>query len=106
MSHELGIVFRILLTSALEVLFKDFNYVPWLRILGFRKDASPLLSELKKNTAVPVITKVAHADSILAGSSLELFRKQIQTSETYRLISQLKSKRVQKNEYTHSVIIV
>ena len=87
-------------------LFKDFSYVPWIRILGFRKDASPLLSELKKNTTVPVITKVANADSILADSSLKLFRKQIQASETYRLISQLKSNRVQKNEYTHSVIIV
>ena len=34
----------------------------YLRLLGFRKDASELLSSIKKHASVPVITKLADAD--------------------------------------------
>lgn len=86
--------------------FKEMNHVPWLRILGFRKDAAPLLSALKKNTAAPTITKTAHASSILSGDALRLFEKHLMTAETYRLVCQLKIGRSIKNEYTRSVVIV
>ncbi len=34
----------------------------YLRLLGFRKDASELLASVKKNASVPIITKLADAD--------------------------------------------
>ena len=86
--------------------FKEYDSVPWLRILGFRKEAAPLLSELKKHATVPIITKTANADSILSEETFELFQKQLNASELYRLVAQLKSEKVIKNEFTSSIIIV
>lgn len=87
-------------------IFKEYHSVPWIRILGFRKDAAPLLSELKRHASVPVITKTAHASSVLSGQAFTLFEKHLKTAELYRLLSQLKTGRSMKNEYTRSIIIV
>ncbi len=94
------------ITKADTTLFKEYISAPWLRILGFRKEASPLLSELKKNATAPLITKTANYTSILSEGRLELFEKQLKTAELYRLISQLKSGKPAKNEFTNSIIMI
>ena len=86
--------------------FKEHDSVPWIRILGFRKEAAPLLSELKKCSTVPIITKTANAGSILSDDAFGLFQKHLTASELYRLIAQLKSGQTIKNEFTSSIIIV
>ena len=53
--------------------FKALDSAPWLRILGFRTDALPPLSELKKHSAVPMLPKTADAADLLSGPSLALF---------------------------------
>lgn len=86
--------------------FKQYDSAPWIRILGFRKDAGPLLSELKKHAVAPLITKTANANTLLSEKPFELFHKHLMTSELYRLLCELKSNHTLKNEFTHSVIIV
>ena len=86
--------------------FKSQNSAPWIRILGFRKEAAPLLSAMKQNASVPIITKLASADSILSDQAQELFQKHLNTAELYRLLVQLKTGKKAKTEYQHSVIII
>ena len=86
--------------------FKLMNSAPWLRILGFRKEAGQLLSELKKNASAPIISKMANAESILSDDALPLFDKHTKSAETYRLLAQLKSGRAVKNEFTRQIIIL
>lgn len=45
--------------------YRSLNMVPYARILGFRKDAGPLLNNLKKNSKIPLITKLADGNQIL-----------------------------------------
>ncbi len=103
---------RCLINTMLEItktdtaIFKEYSSAPWLRILGFRKDASLLLSELKKHAAAPLITKTANYTSILSEGRLDLFEKHLKTAELYRLISQLKSGKPAKNEFTNSIIMI
>ena len=86
--------------------FKALDSAPWLRILGFRRDALPLLSEIKKHSTVPMITKTADAAALLSGPSLELFYKHLQCAELYRLAAELKTGRPMKNEFTRSPVII
>ena len=79
---------------------------PWLRILGFRKEAAPLLSMLKKQAAAPVITKVSHGSKRLEPQAAALFEKHLNASELYRMVSEIKTGQSMKNEYTRSVIIL
>lgn len=89
-----------------SIRFKEYGSAPWLRILGFRKDAAPLLSELKKHATAPIISKTANAESILSEEAFDLFQKQLTASEIYRMVAQLKLGKVIKNEFTSSIIIV
>ncbi len=86
--------------------FKEMGMCPWLRILGFQRDAAPLLTELKKNSEVPIITKTADASSNLSGEALRLFEKHLLTSELYRMICEIKTGKSIKNEFTRSVILL
>ena len=58
--------------------------MPYARVLGFRKDASPLFAELKKSSRIPLITKPAAAFSILSGPALEEFQKDLYASHLYQ----------------------
>lgn len=57
--------------------------VPYARILGFRKDAAPLLSALKKNTSIPLISKLADADKILSPEAKKLLDLDIKAAHIY-----------------------
>ena len=64
-------------------LAKDAGYVPYLRLLGFRKDSAALLSELKRHALVPLISKLADASKLLAPSSLAVLEKDIFAANLY-----------------------
>lgn len=53
-------------------LLSDHPVPEYARVLGFRKDAAPLLSAIKQKGALPLITKVANAPS---SSLLDLDRR-------------------------------
>ena len=58
---------RILLHSILGITSSDYacgnalDKIPYLRILGFRESAAPLLAALKASAAVPLITRPSQA---------------------------------------------
>ena len=72
------------LTKEDETAGQDAGYITWLRILGFRRDAAPLLTQLKQRAAVPVLTKLADADRILGPDARALLQKDIFAGELYR----------------------
>ena len=63
--------------------YKEADFIPYLRILGFRKDASVLLSTLKKSAKVPVISKLSTALRTLDGTAKHMLEGDIFASELY-----------------------
>lgn len=110
--HTYAKVSRALMNLMLNITIKDqhtfagFDYAPWIRILGFKKSAAPLLSELKKSCDIPIITKTANAQNILSPAACELFEKNLAASELCRMVRELKSGCPHKNEFTRSPIII
>lgn len=87
-------------------LLRKLDYAPYIRVLGFRKDASVLLSALKKQSDLPIITKTADASKILSPEAYQVFRKDLYASHLYQtILSEKKGTRI-SNEYTRSVIII
>ncbi len=66
---------------------KKADYVPYARVLGFRKSARPLLSAIKKHSAIPLITKLADAQKTITGNGKMLLRQDILSSQLYRGIA-------------------
>lgn len=96
------------ITKTEEAFYKEQNYVPYLRMLGFRKDASPLLSAIKNHSQKPLISKLADAQNILSVKELEILENDIAASSLYDFLSLKENKNTAciPNEYRRSILIV
>ena len=82
-----------------------FSFAPYLRLLGFRKSAAPLLSTIKKNADIPLIAKLADAKSYLSDDACALLSKDIFAADVYRLALTAKTGKRLPNEFSHSPIV-
>lgn len=91
---------------------KEMDYIPYLRILGFRntyslpieadisstKNSSALLTALKKSAAVPVISKLSNAEKLLSAQAFSMLENDIFAADLYE---QVKFQKQQQNPLTH-----
>lgn len=99
------------ITAADTDHFKQIGYAPYARVLGFRKEAAPLLSCLKAESSIPLITKLADAPKLLSPDALMMLKQEIAASHLYQMVRNsapaLKEKDCAfKNEYTQPIIIL
>lgn len=94
-------------TTAQIQNYRDRDYAPCARILGFRKSAGPLLAELKKNSRIPLISKVADAEKILTDAqALHSFRYDLYCAHLYQSVVYQKNGLLPRNEYTQPIVII
>ena len=80
--------------------------VPYARVLGFRRESSSLLKEIKTNSCIPVITKLADAPSLLDCQAQELLKETTFASNLYGSLIAQKSGRKFIHEYEKQIIII
>lgn len=85
--------------------WKDEGYALYARILGFRRQSSPLLSCLHKKSSIPLITKMTDASQSLAPSALALLEQEVYASHLYQTV-RMKRSGVFQNEYTEGLVFV
>ncbi len=81
-----------------------YEYCPYLRILGLRKDASDLLHAVKENADRPLLSKPADARTILSPVACSLLEQDIFASTLYAKIASKNGGIV--SEYRRSPIIL
>lgn len=82
-------------------------YAPYLRILGFRKSAAPLLSYIKSNSRIPMITRPVSALKQLQNQdATRLFTLDIFASDLYRSIHNIKARTPGIHEFQNKIIIL
>ena len=82
------------------------DYTPYARILGFRKDASPLLHELKQKSEIPLVTKLADAKNLLTEQAYGMLMDDVGASHLYQTILTAKFGRPVEHEFTKELVIV
>ncbi len=82
---------------------KEQGFALYARILGFRREAQPLLSCIKKNSAVPLISKLADAPGYLSPAALSQLQRTIKASELYRAALPAA---MSGSEYTQNIVIL
>lgn len=95
---------------------KNLDYIPYLRILGFRRASSPLLGSIKKEASVPLISKLANASDLLLPHAMWMLEKDIFASDLYEQIvshkyntvfsSSAKKSTIPRSEYTHEIVLI
>lgn len=86
--------------------YKSAGYAPYARILGFRKESKKLLSILKKQSSIPLITKTADASHILTGTALSMLNLDICSTHIRQGVLAHEHGFRMKNEYTQPVCIL
>lgn len=103
-------VCRVLLHILLDIRQDDYAaYTPddaYLRVLGFRRDATELLSAIKKEASLPLVTKMADASSMLSEKSNALLSRDIAAADLYRSIRAIRTGQTLRNEFTQPIVII
>ena len=75
-------------------------------MLGFRKSHSSLLSSIKQNSSLPVISKMSDSGKLLDDASLSMLKHNIRCDDLYNFVlSQKYNLNNLKNEYTTGMIV-
>ena len=86
---------------------KQYGCCPYLRLLGFCREASPLMNTIKISSKRPVITKLADAKNKLPQEQLALLEKDIAASNLYQQLSLVNKKTaVFLGEYRQPIMVV
>ena len=86
--------------------YAEEDYCMYARILGFRKGAENLLSELKRHTALPIISKMADAKNLLNEKALRLLSGDVYASDLYRNAVYQKYGTLIKDDYTEGIVML
>ena len=79
--------------------------MPYLRVLGMKKEASSLLSQ-KENASCQILTKLAFDVPKMDDTAKKLFAKDLLASDLYRQVFCHKYNQTLPNEYQHSPIVL
>jgi predicted nucleotidyltransferase len=82
------------------------NPAPYVKILGFRKEASPLLKAIKKNAALPVVTKPARAKKLLPSSASWAWEMDVRARNLYQSLVFQKSGICLPGPFSQSPIVL
>lgn len=85
---------------------RAIGFAPYLRILGFKNASSALLSQIKRATDTPIISKAADASMLLDYETNKVFEKDVFASNLYYQHVAGKSDTKPKNEYTCQIVII
>lgn len=84
---------------------KEEPVMPYLRVLGMKKEASSLLSQ-KENASCQILTKLAFDLPKMDDTAKKLFAKDLLASDLYRQVFCHKYNQTLPNEYQHSPMVL
>lgn len=84
---------------------KEEPVMPYLRVLGMKKEASSLLSQ-KENASCQILTKLAFDVPKMDDTAKKLFAKDLLASDLYRQVFCHKYNQTLPNEYQYSPIVL
>lgn len=97
------------ISRALFHALLDIRSVPplsYARLLGFRKSAVPVLTRIKEQGTLPLITKLADAPSLLDKDAISLLNHNTRISNLYEAVRCEKSHKPLIHEYSKPLVIL
>ncbi len=82
------------------------SFLPYLRVLGFKKSSSGLLTRLKETAKAPVITSLSNAEELLAPDGLAMLQTDVFAADLYRSVQISHTHKPCPNEYARRLLTV
>lgn len=86
--------------------YRQQDYAPYARVLGFKKESAPLLSQIKAVGGLPLITKTADAGQILPPDAWRLLKQDFYCSHLYHAVLSSHTGAPALNEYNRPLVIL
>ena len=86
--------------------YKSEGYIFYARMLGFKKDSNELLSAIKQNASIPIISKLADARNQLTPIGMEMLETDIQAAHIYDTIVSEKFNIPTVSEFSREIVIM
>jgi len=101
-------LFHILLDITKDYI-ADTDYtgtIPYIRVLGFRKESEELLSEIKTKASVPVLCGYNDAANSLYSEPMKIFRNESRIEDLYFAVQTMKSGSVVKPDLSRPIVVI
>lgn len=85
---------------------KDMGIAPYARVLGFKKASATLLTKIKEQANIPLVTKLADAEELLDKAAYDMLRQDIRISQIYNGITARRDDSSPANEISTPLVIV
>ncbi|MDO4206639.1 MAG: nucleotidyltransferase family protein, partial [Lachnospiraceae bacterium] len=83
----------------------DADAIKHVQVLGFRKDSEEIFGEIKRNSDIQLVSKLA--DVMRGGGQKDkMLLQNVNADEMYRMVAMNKYKSNLKNPYTQEIVIV
>ena len=83
----------------------DADAIKHVQVLGFRKDSEEIFSEIKRNSDIQLVSKLA--DVMRGGGQKDkMLLQNVNADEMYRMVAMNKYKSNLKNPYTQEIVII
>lgn len=86
-------------------LYNNNNYTQYGRLLGFNKNSTKLINNIKNNSKMPIITKLSESYNILSDIELQMLNEDIFAANLYNLIVYEKFDSLINNEFKQGLEI-
>lgn len=102
---------RAILHILLDINKKDYNsfiennYVQYVKVLGFRKESSVLLKNMKDHCNLPIISNVKDSMKTLNSIQRKMLEQEIKSTDIYNIILKDKLGIDMLNDFTQRIII-
>ncbi len=108
--YTLSAIKRAILNIILDITKEDFNSynknVPYLRVLGFKKESSHLIGEIENKCSIPLIVNIKNGAKLLNKKAFKILEKEIQSTDVYMLAKNNYEGCRKDIEYSMPVIVV
>lgn len=84
----------------------SLDHAPYARMLGFRRSAAPLLGAVKAHSSIPLLAKLADAQSILPADADRMLRQDIYASHIYQGILSCNTGLPPRSEFAAPLVIL
>lgn len=105
-------IYRALLHIMLDIRKDDYEEelcdcaATYIRILGFRKSASALLSQIKESCIIPIISKAGDAASILDDEAMYYFNKDIKAANLYDMACTFRFGKDHAHDFSREIVVI
>ena len=103
---------RILLHTLLDIReaevthYKNRLYMPYIRVLGFRKDSSDILADLTEYAKCPVLTNLKKAPELLNEDGFSLLALERIATDLHAMACPNPLYRIPNKDFTHPLVIL